>query len=166
MKAPKPPIPQGDSPGMSGPIEWSHITFRILGDELDPDEITRLLRCEPHLSERKGVPTLRPHGTVAPKAKTGQWRLALNREETDEWDCAQAIMELMSNLPKQIELLRDLTGRYEVHLFVVLSLLSRHKGFSLPPEVMMYLGERGIKADFDVCYEKNSAVPKARWNGE
>lgn len=169
MKAPKPWIPQGAPAGtvwFGGPIEWFSITFRILGDELDPDEITRLLRRKPHEAERKGDPILRPNGTVARRAKTGSWRLKVNRDETDEWDCAQAIIDLINRLPKEIEIWRDLTGRFAVDLFVGLSMASRNKGFVLPPDVMRYLGERGIEAGFDIYYEENSAEPAAGENAK
>jgi hypothetical protein len=169
MKAPKPSIPRGAPAGtvwFGGPIEWSSITFRVLGDELDPAEITRLLRCEPHQAERKGDPILRPDGTVARKARTGSWRLRINREDTDEWDCAQAMMDLVSQLPKEIEVWRGLTDRFAVDLFVGLSMPSRNKGFVMPPDVMRYLGERGIEAGFDIYYDENSAEPAAGGNTE
>jgi hypothetical protein len=164
MKAPKPSIPLGAPAGtvwFGGPIEWSRITFRVLGDDLDPDEITRLLRCDPHESERKGDPILRRDGTVARQAKTGSWRLGLDRDETDEWDCAEAMMELVTRLPKEIDLWKDLTGRFAVDLFVALSMPARNKGFSLSPEVMAYLGNRGIEAGFDIYYDEKSAEPAA-----
>jgi hypothetical protein len=169
MKAPKPSIPRGAPAGtvwFGGPIEWFSITFRILGDELDPDEITKLLGCKPHEAERKGVPILRPDGTIARKARTGSWRLKVKRDETDEWDCAEAMMELVSQLPEQIDVWRDLTGRFAVDLFVGLSMLSRNKGFVLPPRVMRYLGERGIEAGFDIYFEENSDEPEPVGNAE
>jgi hypothetical protein len=153
MKAPKPPVPRDAPPGtvwFGGPVEWSHITLRIRGDDLDPDEISRLLGRGPDMSHRRGAPGVGADGTVARAAKTGAWHLDLAAEDTDEWDCSEAMMLLMKRLPTDTGLWRGLAQRFSVDLFVGLRMRSRNKGFGLSPEVMAYLGERGIEAGFDI----------------
>jgi hypothetical protein len=169
MKAPKPAIPRGAPPGTvwyGGPIEWSCITLRIRGDELDPEEITRFLGCRPDLAHRKGDPILRPDGTVARVARTGAWHLEFAPEQTDEWDCGEAMLLLLQRLPADVGVWRWLTERFAVDLYVSLTMRSCSKGFSLTPEAMSYLGVRGIEAGFDVLHDEEPEVePVAAPNG-
>jgi hypothetical protein len=167
MKSPKPQIPKGAPEGtvwFGGPIAWSRITLRIIGEDLNPDEASAILECQPTSFERKGEPVLRTDGTVARIGKTGAWRLQLIPADTDEWDCGEAIMVLMSRLPGKVETWRSLTQRFRVDFFVALSMESKNKGLSLSPEVMAYLGERGIQLGFDIYYDHDTELPKGTGN--
>jgi hypothetical protein len=162
MKAPKPVIPKGAPPGtvwFGGPIEWFRISFGISAEDLVPDEVSRLMGCEPDESQQKGKPVLRQDGTMMRIAKFGSWELILRPEDTDEWDCAEAMMLVLHRLPSKIGLWRRVTKkRYKVEFFVGLSMPSQNKGFELPPEVMKYLGDRGIAAGFDVYYDDKGSA--------
>lgn len=156
MKAPKPEIPKGAPEGtiwFGGPVNWFRIHLRITGENLDPDEVSGILGRQPDSFERKGQPVLRPDGTVARTGRTGAWRLQLSPADTDEWDCGEAIMVLMSRLPATVEIWRTLTQRFRVDVSAALSMESRNKGFLLSPEAMSYLGERGVHVGFDIYYE-------------
>jgi hypothetical protein len=142
-----------------GPIEWFSITFRILGDNLNPREVTRVLGCKPSESERKGDPILRKDGTVARLARTGSWRLRLTPEDTDEWDCSEAMMKLMKRFPEDRAVWKQLTKSFSIDFFVGLTMGSRNKGFEISPAVMAYLGQRGISVGFDIYYEDQMAEP-------
>ena len=163
MKAPKPAIPKGAPPGtvwFGGPIDWFSVSFRISSEDLVPDEVTKLLGCQPDEAQQKGKPVFREDGTVMRIARFGAWRLVLKPTETDEWDCAEAMMLVLRRLPSAVGLWKRLTKKYKVDFFVGLSMPSRNKGFGLPPQVMKYLGDRGIEAGFDVYYDgKENAEP-------
>jgi len=165
MKAPKPGIPTGAPPGkvwFGGPIEWFSITLRISSDDLDPKEVTSLLGCQPDAAERKGDQILGPDGSAVRLAQTGSWRLMLAPTTTDEWDCGEAMMLVMKRLPTDANVWRSLTQRFSVVFFVGLSMDSVNKGFSMSPDVMSYLGARGIRVDFDVYCEDHK---KGRTSG-
>jgi hypothetical protein len=163
MKAPKPAIPNCAPPGtvwFGGPIEWLSITLRISREDLVPDDVTKLLGCTPDEAQQKGKPVLRKDGTVMRIAKSGAWQLILKPEDTDEWDCAEAMMLVLRRLPNGVGLWRRLTKKYKVDFFVGLSMPAKNKGFGLSPEVMKYLGDRGIEAGFDIYYDgKEDAEP-------
>ena len=109
---------------------------------------------------------LRADGTAARITKSGAWHLDLAAGDTDEWDCSEAMMLLMKRLPTDIGLWRGLAQRFSVDLFVGLHMHSQNKGFDLSPEVMAYLGERGIEAGFDIyCDADQEAEPGAAPNG-
>ena len=164
MKAPKPAIPTCAPPGtvwFGGPIEWFSITLRITSENLVPDQVTKLLGCEPDQSQQKGKPVLHPDGTVMRIAKSGAWRLELKPVATDEWDCAEAMMLVLGRLPKALGVWRQLTEEHTVDFFVGLSMSSANKGFELPPAVMKYLGDRGIAAGFDIYYDGKKNAERA-----
>lgn len=76
--------------------------------------------------------------------------------DTDEWNCGEAMLELLRRLPSDIELWQSLAARFKIDFFVGLRMTSNNKGFSLSPQVMRYLSERGIEAGFDIYYESGS----------
>jgi hypothetical protein len=41
---------------IGGPIPWFSVSLTIHADDLDPDEITRVLGVQPDQTQRKGVP--------------------------------------------------------------------------------------------------------------
>jgi len=165
MKAPKPAIPECAPPGtvwFGGPIEWFSITVRIRSDDLDPHDVTKVMGCEPDESQEKGKPVLREDGTVMRIARFGAWGLTLEPKDTDEWDCAEAMMLVLRRLPSAVQFWQRLTKKYKVDFFVGLSMPSKNKGFELSPEVMKYLGDRGIAAGFDIYHDgKINAEPSA-----
>ena len=164
MKKPKPTIPKCAPKGITwfgGPMEWFSITLRISDENLIPDEVSKVMGCEPDESQRKGKPVLREDGTVMRIATFGTWRLTLKPEDTDEWDCAEAMMLVLRRLPSAVGLWRRLARKYKVDFFVGLSMPSKNKGLGLPAEVMKYLGDRGIKAGFDVHYDGDSEAEPA-----
>lgn len=170
MKAPKPTIPQCAPPGtvwLGGPIEWTSITLRIRGEDLDPDEVSQILGCRPDMAHRKGERRLRGDGKEFRfPERTGAWHLDFAPDETDEWDCGEAMLLLMRRLPEDIGVWRRLTERFAVDLYVSLVMRSCNMGFGLIPKVMSYLGERGIEAGFDVLHDEESEVePGAPPNG-
>ena len=168
MKAPKPAIPKGAPPGtvwFGGPIEWFSISLGITAEDLVPDDVSKVMGCEPDESQQKGKPVFRKDGTVMRMARFGAWRLILRPEDTDEWDCAEAMMLVLRRLPSAVRLWQRVTKRYKVDFFVGLSMPCKNKGFELSPEVMKYLGDRGIAAGFDVYYDgKENAEPNAAPN--
>ena len=156
MKAPKPAIPRGAPPGtvwFGGPIEWFSITLRISSVDLVPEDVTKIMGCEPDESQQKGKPVFRKDGTVMRIARFGAWRLTLKPKDIDEWDCAEAMMLMLLRLPSAVGVWHRLTKKYKVDFFVGLSMPSKNKGFGLSPAAMKYLGERGIEAGFDIYYD-------------
>lgn len=156
MKAPKPTAPRDIPAGtvqIGGPIDWFSISLRVTGDQLVPAEITALLRCEPDEAQQKDKPLYRTDGSLMRVPKFGAWFADLKPDDTDEWDCGEAIMELLATLPRDPAIWRGLTEKYSVALFIGLNLVGSGRGFVLSPEVMAYLGERKIAVGFDIYHE-------------
>ena len=61
----------------------------------------------------------------------GAWRLTLKPKDTDEWDCAEAMILVLRRLPSAVGLWHRLTKKYKVDFFVGFSMPSKNKGFGL-----------------------------------
>ena len=153
MKAPKPTAPINAPPGtveIGGPIEWFDITFGVRGDDLVPDEISAIMGRKPDEAQQKGKPLYRKDGSFRRVPNFGAWWAILKPEDTDEWDCGEAMFELLATLPNDLEIWRRLASRFRMSFSVGLGMASAPRGFELSPELMRHLGERGITAGFDI----------------
>jgi hypothetical protein len=99
-----------------------------------------VLGCEPDQTRRRGDPILRSDGSTGRLARTGAWHLELTPDQTDEWDCGEAMLLMLRRLPLDLEVWKRLTGRFAIDVYVSLTMTSINKGFTLSPEVMRYLG--------------------------
>jgi Domain of unknown function (DUF4279) len=121
----------------------------ISGDDLDPDQITKLMGCAPNRSEKKGqVLTIGGRGKAAPVAHRGLWRLQANRRSPD--DLEAQIRELLAMLPQDLALWRELSARYEVSMFCGLFMGGWNNGIGLSPELLLAIAERGMALDLDI----------------
>lgn len=85
--------------------------------------------------------------------KFGAWFVKLKPEATDEWDCCEAMLDLLKTLPSDPSIWCRITDKYTVSFFVGLTTVGSGRGFTLSPKMMTYLGDRGISAGFDVYCE-------------
>lgn len=130
-----------------GPVERSVATLRIFGDDLDPDNITKLLGSPPTKAHRKGEVLTGKDGQSR-SAKTGAWRL----EAQDKEPCAlnEQVHELLSKLSIDPKVWAELKSRYEMDLFCGLFLGDGNQGESLSPDTLSALGKRGITLGLDI----------------
>jgi hypothetical protein len=165
VKAPKPTIPRCAPKGTiwyGGPIEWFVLRIAVTSKYLVPSEVTRLIGREPDDAWERGKPLLWPDGSIKRIPKFGLWSIELKPKDTDEWDCGAAMMELLQRLPSNISLWKNLAARHKVNVTFALLMTSTNKGFELSPEVLKFLGDRGVKAAFDIYYEADErAEPTA-----
>ncbi len=98
---------------VGGKIDEVSISIRFSGDDLDPDELTALLNCEPTEAYEKGQTIIT---TISPRTiKTGMWFLSIqkNSEQTLE----EQIWELLEKLPKDLEVWEKLSGRFRINIY-------------------------------------------------
>ena len=96
---------------------------------------------------------MREDGTTKRTPKFGRWSLQIKAAETDEWDIEEVIRALIERLPSELETWRKVSAHGIINLSVGLSLSTSNEGFSLAPDLMAFLGERGVRLDCDV-YDK------------
>ena len=77
-------------------VQRSVATLRIMGDNLDPTEITRLLGCAPDAAQTRGEEIAARIGASVRFAPMGIWRLSAMDREPEDLDAQ--IRDLLSKL--------------------------------------------------------------------
>jgi len=149
---PEPPkAPIGETLILAGgEIDESLVSLRFFGDDLDPNEISELLKCQPTDAYRKGdiLPNERYHIV----AKTGSWRLKC---EISSDPLEKQILELFDRLSNDLEIWRKLTSQYNGDLFCGLWMEELNRGLTFSPELMNQIAERGLTLGLDIYYLEN-----------
>ncbi len=129
-------------------LKRSRATLRIVGDDLDPSEISRLLGRKPTTAQHKGK-TIVGHNTGQTRiAKFGMWSLQATSREPEDLD--GQISEILGQLSDDPEVWRTIGLRYKVDLFCGLFMKSGNEGLSLSSGALLALGIRQIDIGFDI----------------
>jgi hypothetical protein len=133
-----------------GPIRKSRATLRISGDDLVPDEITRILGSPPTRARPKGGVwvSAKTDREFTAKAHTGQWHLEASDREPGDLD--SQVQELLGKLAQDIEVWPTLARRFKMDLFCGIFLKSQNEGATLSSDTLAALGNRGIELSLDV----------------
>jgi hypothetical protein len=131
-----------------GLVDETRVTIGIHGDDLDPDEVTALLRCPPSHSHRRGE--LRPRD-LAPWPR-GAWLLSVEDKAPAAPDHLLAV--LLDRLPADPPLWAMLRARFDVRLGFGLFQGAWNRGFDLSPEVLKRVVDVGLGLDFDIYVSK------------
>lgn len=124
------------------------IRLRFDGDDLDPDELTRLLGASPTEAYRRGDTVQRPKPPHP--ASEGTWAIQTKRSTRD---IEEQLIELFARLTPDLEVWRSLTSRYDVDLFCGVFLAGMGHGFSMPPALHRALADRHLLIIFDIYPE-------------
>ncbi len=133
---------------LGGPVSRSTARLRVLGDDLDPNAVTKLLECEPTSSNRKG--DRRKGGTTGNEylQKTGSWTLRSSSIEEEDLD--SQLRGLLARVTSDLEVWRALGSEYSVNVFCGLFMGSSNQGLQLSRSTLKMLVERGIELQFDI----------------
>ena len=123
-----------------------------MGDDLVPDEITRLLGAVPTLAEIKGEQILNPVSGRTRLARSGMWLLQTSDRSPADMD--GQIQEILSQTTNDLAVWQSLAKRYEIDLFCGLMMARSNEGISLSSQSIAALGERGIEVGLDI-YDKD-----------
>ena len=124
-------------------IAKSVASLRIFGDDLNPEEISRLLDAQPTASSQKGEV-----GARGATAKRSSWRLRV--ADRTPGDLNRQVTELLEGLTSDPEVWATLTARYRVDLFCGLFMEEGNEGFTLSAPALKALGDRGIELALDI----------------
>ena len=130
-----------------GEINRSIVSLRIMGKELDPDEITELFQCVPTQTHRRGEKR-NTKGKVIKTWKKGLW--SLQSGEIDSSPLEYKINTLLSKITDDIEIWNKVTQNFEADLFCGIFLGSFNEGFELSPDILRKISDRGLKIGFDI----------------
>ncbi|WP_421505484.1 DUF4279 domain-containing protein [Brucella pseudogrignonensis] len=122
-------------------------SLRFHGDDLDPEEISRILGVQPTKGVKKGGTWTTPKGKEI-VAWSGYWMLSAPDESPGELD--KQVATLFAALSTDLEAWRALSLRFRGNIFVGLFLSGFNEGQSLSPATTCAIGLRGLELDFDI----------------
>jgi hypothetical protein len=156
LKPEPPTLPTGKKVYLAGgEVDQTSVSLRFSGDDLDPDEISKLLNCQPTDCHRKGdvLPDKRYHSV----AKTGMWRLS--GKKTGKVSLEKQIFELFNRLSDDLEIWRKLTNQYNSDLFCGLWMESWNREIGFSPELMAQISARGLILELDIYNVETRLIP-------
>lgn len=127
-----------------------------MGDDLVPDEITRLLGAVPTLAQIKGEKIVGPVSGQTRIARSGMW--LLQTADRSPADMDGQIQEILSQTTNDLAVWQSLSKKYFTELFCGLMLEGTNEGIGLTPQSLVALGERGIELGLDI-YAKRMPRP-------
>lgn len=119
-------------------------SLRFFGDDLDPDEISRLLACEPTKVIRKGQPVSRRSKNLR---KESGWMFDSRMPKSASLD--ENIADLLSRVSLDEATWRGL-ARYQPDIFVGVFLTGSIQGDSISPANAFLFGKLGIRLLLDI----------------
>jgi len=137
-----------------GEVDETSVSLRFSGDALDPDEISKLLNCQPTISYRKG--DVLPDKRYRRVAQTGMW--GLSGKKTGEISLEKQIFQLFSRLTDDLEIWLKLTSQYHSDLFCGLFMESWNRGIDFSPQLMAQISARGLTLDLDIYYVETRLI--------
>lgn len=134
-------------------LERSVATLRIMGDELFPEEISRLLGAVPTSAYAKGHQFRSEASERIVTRKSGIWRLMAKQTQPEDLD--GQVAELLGQVTSNLSVWGNLTARFRVDLFCGWFMGSANEGVQISSETLLALGQRGIMLSFDI-YEQDA----------
>ena len=121
------------------------VSLRFFGDDLAPDEVTRLLGCAPTDSARRGdIIRRRTRSYTAPQ---GSWHFS-TEQSTD--DIETQLIGLFARLTDDLSVWQSLTTRFDADLFCGVFLAYQGHGFNMSPRLHRLLADRNLLIVFDI----------------
>ena len=143
-------------------IDRSSVSIRFIGENLDPDELTRALGYPPAESIRPKFHTI-TRGSKSQPPK-GIWSVSYG--ESDGTDLEVKIEFLLGKLTSDLTVWNDITSKCDGDVFCGLFLDGWNRGFELSPDLLIKLANRNLRIGFDIYAPVDSWDESPRINPE
>ena len=130
------------------PIHRVSAALRIFGDELDPDEITRLLGKAPSQVQRRGRPLQLPSGREGRIIDFSSWTIAA--EETSPGDLDAQIEQILQGTTVDLAVWAHIASAFRMDLFCGFFMRDNPEEIGLSPRSLLALGQWRIKLSLDI----------------
>ena len=123
-------------------------SFRIMGKDLDPSEVTKLLNMHPDQSHRCGDPNMSTSGRRYADYTEGLWAID---SSVDETHAIEAHLEaLVTKLWKDREILQEFRKRgYKMDIFIGIFDIGDNMGCVLKNTLLRRVMQLGVDLDLD-----------------
>ncbi|MEO0365452.1 MAG: DUF4279 domain-containing protein [Pseudomonadota bacterium] len=129
-------------------LSKSQATLRLIGDDLDPREVTERLGYSPSSHKTKGEILIAKRTGRERVARTGSWHLtSVTREPAD---LNGQVREILGPLSDDMAVWENFADRYKIDLFASFFLGLGNEGYAVSPSTLRMLGERGIQLSLDI----------------
>ena len=128
------------------------------GDDLIPDELSKLLGASPTRSHRKGEVRQLPNGNSHAWHK-GLWSLHATDRTPEDVD--GQIAETLDQLTDDLDVWNLLGQRFEIDLFCGWFMKETNEGVGISPKTMAALAARGIELAMDIYAPRNDSPEPA-----
>ncbi len=122
-----------------------HVSLRVFGDSLEPEEVSALLGREPTRCHRKGDPTAADETSVE---ATGGW--ILDSELSEQTEIEDHVEALLAPISNDSDEWASLTSRFSASIFCSAFLDRSNEAFELSPRLAQSLADRGLVIAFDI----------------
>jgi hypothetical protein len=137
---------------VGGAVDEVWLTLGVYGEDLDPAEVSALLRCEPTGAHRRG-----DRRRLSPPSKTGAWLLRVEGSAPVEPD--DLVARLLDRLPGDPAFWAGLTSRYTVQLSFALFVAAWSRGFDLSARSVQRVAALGLTLGFSIYAEADADQP-------
>ncbi|MCW8875692.1 MAG: DUF4279 domain-containing protein [Kangiellaceae bacterium] len=129
-------------------VNRSVATLRIIGENLIPNEISKLLKCEPSFAYSKG--DVKVSKTTGRKLirKTGMWQMRSTDAEPENID--SQTLEIFSKLSSENTIWDELSSSYEINLFCGIFLEKSNEGMDISSSTLTLLADRKVQLSLDI----------------
>jgi hypothetical protein len=124
------------------------VALRVHGDDLIPDEITRLLGAEPTSSHAKGDRNVGGDGREYAPWRSGIWVVSTGHQSPGNID--QQVSDILGHLSPDLSIWRELSARFRLDLYCGLFLALSNERAIISVETLNALGGRGIELVLEI----------------
>jgi len=138
----------GQRVAIGGLVDRVTVSLRVFGDDLDPDEVSRLLGCQPTKCQVKGEVIVGRHSGLRREARTGGW--LLDSDDAQGVSLDEQIVNLLARVTGDVAAWEELAEKYKADLFCGLFLGEENRACRLSAEVLRRLAGRRLSIGFDI----------------
>lgn len=140
---------------VGGPVDECGVCLAIYGVDLDPDEVSQELGCEPTRAHRRGE----RKAPRSPAFEDGAWFLQVRGFAPRTVDLL--VEELLQKIPGDPAFWSQLSKKYIIRVWFGIHLSGWNKGMSLPAHLVERIAILNASLEFDIyAYEEEEMLAK------
>jgi len=135
-----------------GEMDAGEFSLRITADDLDPNQITQLLGCQPTSSHRRGD----TFGKRGYSYKFGQWMLSTERLDFRTGKCCEeAFDEFVRSLPDSPTAWNRIAADYNAQVYICVWIRTWNRDFDISAFALGELARRKLQIHIDTYLESD-----------